>query len=63
MKLQIHEHTRMDDHDSDSKPCKQCDTPFEPKAEHQKFCSLKCHDLYWRKIRRIARDLADRGLA
>ena len=63
MNPQIHDHTRMNEHDTERKICKQCGEPFSPNAEHQKFCGTKCHDLYWRKIRRIARDLAERGLA
>lgn len=53
----------MNEHDSDQRKCKQCGEQYAPKAEHQKFCSLKCHDEFWRKMRRIARDLAERGIA
>lgn len=58
-----HEHTRMDETQDLQRKCKQCDTLFTPKAEHQKFCKMSCHDAYWRRIRRIARDLNERGLA
>lgn len=58
----MHDHTCMDEHVEPQKKCKQCGDLYEPKAEHQKFCSVKCHDLYWKMIRRVARDLAERGL-
>jgi len=34
------------------KTCKFCKKEFSPKVEWQKFCSLKCHNAYWRGVYR-----------
>jgi len=36
----------------DSKLCKFCKKEFSPKVEWQKFCSIKCHNAYWRQVYR-----------
>ena len=27
--------------------CQQCKSPYEVKADHQKFCSTKCRKYHW----------------
>jgi endogenous inhibitor of DNA gyrase (YacG/DUF329 family) len=31
--------------------CTECGKGFKPNRPHQHFCSKKCHDAYWNKLR------------
>lgn len=42
--------------------CEQCGTAFPPKTVWQRFCSPRCHDDYWVKIRRIASAMNKHGM-
>jgi len=38
--------------EKESKLCKFYKKEFSPKVEWQKFCSIKCHNAYWRQVYR-----------